>query len=116
MSEILGKVIDRYVIIEALSCDNTTKASAKVTSTDANTHASRITLEHTYASMPQHSMPLARKRRLPPWLVATEDEPVTSPAVHKAAPDGVFNYASAVLNDGLLMFELRDAIHEGDGE
>lgn len=29
--------------------------------------------------------------------------------------DGVFNYASAVLNEGLLLLELRDAIHEGDG-
>ena len=35
--------------------------------------------------------------------------------VHKASPDGVFNYASAVLNDGLLLLEFRDAIHEGDG-
>lgn len=34
----------------------------------------------------------------------------------QALPDGVFNYASAVLNDGLLLMELRDAIHEGDGE
>ena len=34
----------------------------------------------------------------------------------QATPDGVFNYASAVLNDGLLLMELRDAIHEGDGE
>ena len=35
--------------------------------------------------------------------------------VHKASPDGVFNYASAVLNDGLLLLEFRDAMHEGDG-
>ena len=34
----------------------------------------------------------------------------------KRAADGVFNYASAVLNDGLLLFELRDGIHEGNGE
>ena len=35
--------------------------------------------------------------------------------MQQASPDGVFNYASAVLNDGLLLLELRDAIHEGDG-
>ena len=32
------------------------------------------------------------------------------------APDGVFNYASAVLNDGLLYLEFIDAIREGDGK
>jgi L1 cell adhesion molecule like protein len=32
-----------------------------------------------------------------------------------AAPDGVFNYASAILNDGLLLLEFKDAIREGDG-
>ena len=31
-------------------------------------------------------------------------------------PDGIFGYACAVLNDGLLLLEFRDAIHEGDGE
>lgn len=41
---------------------------------------------------------------------------VTTPyEVQKTSPDGIFNYASAVLNDGLLLMELRDAIHEGDG-
>ena len=29
-------------------------------------------------------------------------------------PDGVFNYACSILNDGLLLLKLRDAIHEGD--
>ena len=33
----------------------------------------------------------------------------------RLAPDGVLNYSSSVLNDGLLMLELRDAIREGDG-
>jgi hypothetical protein len=31
-------------------------------------------------------------------------------------PDGILNYSSAVLNDGLLLLELRDGIREGDGE
>ena len=35
--------------------------------------------------------------------------------VRDSSPDGVFNYASAVLNDGLLPLELRNAIYEGDG-
>lgn len=32
------------------------------------------------------------------------------------APGVFFNYASAVLTDGLLLLEFRDAIHEGDGQ
>lgn len=38
-------------------------------------------------------------------------------ATRQSAPDGpgVFNYSSAVLNDGLLLLELRDSIREGDG-
>ena len=41
--------------------------------------------------------------------------PNVSLNVKQQAPDGVFNYASAILNDGLLLLELRDAIREGDG-
>ena len=36
--------------------------------------------------------------------------------VRRIAVDGVFNYASAVLNDGLLLLEFCDAIREGDGK
>ena len=35
--------------------------------------------------------------------------------VKQKAPDGVFNYSSALLNDGLLLLELRDSIRRGDG-
>ena len=37
-------------------------------------------------------------------------------AVRRTAPDGVLEHSCAVLNDGLFFLELRDAIHEGDGE
>ena len=37
-------------------------------------------------------------------------------AVRRTAPDGMLEYSCAVLNDGLFFLELRDAIHEGDGE
>lgn len=36
-------------------------------------------------------------------------------AIWTAAPDGVLDYASALLNDGLLLLEFRDTIREGDG-
>lgn len=49
------------------------------------------------------------------WLTCSADQPHASRKVHKAFPNKVFDYASAVLNDGLLLLEFRDAIHEGDG-
>lgn len=59
---------------------------------------------------------MARKRSLPAWLKSTSDQPQASHEVRQASPDGVFNYASTVLNDGLLLMEFRDAIHKGDGD
>lgn len=42
--------------------------------------------------------------------------PLATQGVRKASRDGVFVYAAAVLNDGPLLLELKDAIREGDGE
>ena len=53
---------------------------------------------------------------MPQWLKSRVDLPHASQAVHGTVPDGIFDYACAVLNDGLLLLEFRDAIHEGDGE
>lgn len=36
------------------------------------------------------------------------------PRLKSAAPDGIFDYTSAVLNDGLLLLEFKDTIREGD--
>ena len=56
-----------------------------------------------------------KKRRLPEYIAKHSDIPHVSVDQQQQAPDGVLNYSSAVLNDGLLMLELRDAIREGDG-
>ena len=45
-------------------------------------------------------------------MLKLEDEEATPYQIQKFSPDGVFNY---VLNDGLLLMELRDTIHKGDG-
>ena len=42
-------------------------------------------------------------------------EPILPKASEIAQSDYVFSYACTVLCDGLLLLELRDAIHEGDG-
>ncbi len=41
----------------------------------------------------------------PVWLQAKSDCPQTSHEIMQAAPDGVFNYASAAFNDGIILLE-----------
>lgn len=73
-----------------------------------NVHASRIQCKHTYGLVPpQH-------RHFPPSILDVLPRCHASESVRALAPDGVFNYASALLNDGLLL-EFKDAIREGDG-
>lgn len=111
--------------------------SQRSNSLEQNPHVLRITVEHSYSlatcsstnTEPTQTQPISTSQRqvstseptqkpnrhLPPCITSSADQPHASRDVHKAAPDGVFNYASAVLNDGLLLLEFRDAIHEGDG-
>ena len=70
----------------------------------------QIAAEHCYVD----SVPEKRKKRhLPPWLCGV---PMADATVQEKAPDGVLNYACAVLSDGLLMLNFRDCIRYGDGE
>lgn len=103
------KIVDRYVVVHE-SCPINTTTSPKETT--QNPHVTRVTAEHSYCRNSVSQTPTKRKRRLPQWLRSHEQ---TSTAPVEGAPDGVFNYSSAVLNDGLLLLELRDAIREGDG-
>ena len=84
---------------------------------DSNPHVARVTIEHNscYTGRSVDLIVNKNKRKLPQWLTKFANVPTTSVSVKKGEPDGVFNYDSAVLNDGLLLFELRDAIREGDG-
>ena len=120
-SHTLGKLIDRYVIVKKFADLHPQPQiprpvmSSLMDTLHNNPHAFRISMEHGYAS----SLPvrnISRKRSLPMWLRTRSDRPETSQEVMQASPDGIFNYASAGLNDGLLLMEFRDAIHEGDGE
>jgi hypothetical protein len=117
----VGQLIDRYVIVKRFADLHPQPQvprpvmSSLMDTLHNNPHAFRISMEHGYAgSLPVRQV--SRKRTLPAWLQTQSDRPQTSHEVMQASPDGVFNYASAVLNDGLLLMELRDAIHEGDGE
>ena len=61
------------------------------------------------------SAPPKPSRRLPISITASLDQPVASHSARCTAEDGVYTYASALLNDGLLLLEFKDAIREGDG-
>ena len=127
---LLTKLVRRYVLVDEVASDLTTPSQQQASPNlvnQSNLHAIRIAAKHSYATTHQsristeHSYACTthykeqRKRCLPQWMLCSADEVATSHQVQKASPDGVFNYASAVLNDGLLLLELRDAIHEGDG-
>ena len=101
-------IIKEYVIPKDFS---THQHASVVTGTSSNPHAAHIQLEHQYGPVP----PVARHRYLPESITQLVARQQPSEAVRRVAPDGVFNYASAILNDGLLLLELKDAIREGDG-
>lgn len=118
LRESLTRVINRYVLVDKFATAVTTGDTAQVKASvnpHSNPHASRIASEHTYSKQSQAIEKPKRTRKLPHSIVICGDETVATDVVRDSSPDGVFNYASAVLNDGLLLLELRDAIHEGDG-
>ena len=47
---------------------------------------------------------------IPPCITQTSSRRNVSESVKQIAVDGVFNYAAAVLNDGLLLLEFKDPI------
>jgi hypothetical protein len=142
LSKAVGVVVDRYVIIDDLNVLQsdalTPQYETTVTSSHLkNPHGARVSLDHSYVTHSTHhntqiatehsyaiseesGRPVARReqthRRLPTWVLAQEDRCHPSNEILHASPDGVFNYAAAVLNDGLFMREFRDAIHEGDAQ
>jgi hypothetical protein len=113
-SDLIGKLIDRYIIVRdyvSVLSDSGNIANFPFEDTSAfvkNVHCERIKKEHDYCNVPcPHGT-----RVLPHCLQQKE---AIIPNVQLAQPDYVFSYACTVLSDGLLLYELRDAIHNGDG-
>ena len=115
----MTKLINRYVLVHKIASvlEKEPKTIVNCNEENAiNPHVSRIVSEHNYHREEQKASNSRKsKRKLPAWLMKCGDEEMPSIQVRESTTDGVFNYASAVLNDGLLLLELRDAIHEGDG-
>ena len=128
---ILTRLVSRYVLVDSIANElkpPKPQDSQKPTLSDVvNPHKVRIAKEHNYSMTHQARIAAEhcydgeandkqqRQRCLPLWLRESADEVTTNYQVQKASPDGVFNYASAILNDGLLLLELRDAINDGYG-
>ena len=111
LKQAVSSIIDNYVVVDQLQG----KEPPPVSTSATNPHVHRIQGEHTYACLPALPPPRKKPRKLPEWL-GKSAQASPSLAVRTTAPDGVLEYSCAVLNDGLLMLEFRDAIHEGDGE
>ena len=107
----MSKVINNYVISHEYASSPEVSSQPAQEEITANPHAERILDEHQYFSLPKPKS----CRRLPESIKKFTAHSHASQAVKKVAPDGVYNYASAVLNDGLLLLEFKDAIREGDG-
>ena len=103
------KIIERYVVPREFVSNTPDPVAAEII---ANPHAVRVSDEHQYLSIP----PPPKRRKLPDSVLRLTPRSHASQAVKKVAKDGVYNYASSVLNDGLLLLEFKDAIREGDGK
>jgi hypothetical protein len=79
-----------------------------------NPHVDRMTKEHCYCNISASAE--GNGRMLPHTVKNFADYPNPSQWTKEMSPDKVLEYASAVLSDGLLLLEFRDAVHEGDGE
>ena len=124
LSHVIGRLVDRYVILHKhaeIQQNAPVHKPLTAKSVQRNPHAVRIQNEHNYlSSLPSQiaiehcyvqGIPQEKKRRhLPVWL----SHPFSTDT--EKAPDGILDYACAVLSDGLLMLEFRDAIHQGNGE
>ena len=101
------------VIVDDLNTLQSSTSRPQPTALSSNPHATRVSVDHCYVAQCSYLPPSAQwprqvakpQRMVPEWLSAKEDGHHPSNEMVHASPDGVFNYASAVLNDGLFMLE-----------
>ena len=103
----LETLVDEYVLPHRLHSDPATVTAKEA---EQNPHLIRIRAEHSYVPSPA-----VTNRSLPTSISSVVEKQHAPPSV-KETSDGIFNYASAILNDGLLLLEFKDAIREGDGD
>ncbi|SMN01873.1 hypothetical protein SPONL_183 [uncultured Candidatus Thioglobus sp.] len=114
LQKAVREIVERFVFVQDFS-EVVAKGSSKQEET-RNPHSERISHEHSYAKVQNPSKTTEANRVLPENIRRCADCPNPSRNVTSSSPDKVLDYACSVLSDGLLLLELRDAIHEGDGE
>lgn len=115
----LDHIIELYVILRQKLGNILSKKSDSDTCIIENPHAGFVLSEHGYHdTTTQHDNinNITEHRKLPSYFNECGDRPRAPTHVMEVATDGILNYASAVLDDGLLLFEFKDAIREGDGD
>lgn len=106
-------IIERYVFIQ----DFTKGSEAGQQQVQySNPHTNRILHEHSYTQSDRSPCQQKQARVLPQSLRSCADYPNPSASAQKRSPDKILEYACSVMTDGLLLLELRDAIHEADGD
>ena len=107
------KVIDQYVVPHEFvyTLEDNVPKQPMASSTIQNPHVASIRHDHSYTIQTQPS----RRRYLPAFITGITSAPRSTIEVRRQVKDSVFDYGSAILNDGLLLLEFKDAIREGDG-
>ena len=118
LSKGIGELVDRFVLVQNYAITPGEKVTPVEHTVEFvnNPHLVRVACEHCYYQVQAKKVPEKRKRKLPSWITRLSSPQDASTKVKLASPDQLLEYASAILNDGLLILELRDAIHEGDGD
>ena len=110
----LEVVVDTYIIPRQFARTLSKEPTSSDLHRSFNPHTSRIATEHSYCPSGSAVTTPSLLRNLPGTIVR-QGSRAASESIRRVARDGVFNYASAVLNDGMLLMEFEDAIKEGDG-
>ena len=93
MQHAVTRRVDHYVTVGGMA---ESSSSLSLQAEGTHPHAERTGVEHSYIG--SHTQEHCRV--LLQWMQASHDEPTTSQAIQKKAPDRIYNYASAVLNVG----------------
>ena len=106
----LHQIVVMYIIPKQFAFE-TSECSEDILTQARNPHAQRVVMEHSYfQSEPPGT------RHLPCTITEGLQRRHPSESICQICVDGIFYYASAVLNDDMLLLEFRDAIKEGDGQ
>lgn len=108
----LEVVVDTYIIPRQFACTLSKEPTSSDLHQSFNPHTSRIATEHSYCPSGSAVTTPSLLRNLPGTIVR-QGSRAASESIRRVARDGVFNYASAALNDGMLLMEFEEQSRKG---